>query len=349
MAEMQETITVLLNTAHSAEPEPVEVPARVGHVKLGPMLGEGAGGVVFVGSDEILGRQVAVKLLHRMRGASGESQHVELVEGLRSAAKVKHPNIVTIHSVSTVSGMPVIVMEFVDGASMRDVLLAAGRVDAPLGEFMMRSVVAAVSALHAESVVHRDLKPANILFDRHGEAHVCDFGLACGFDAGGYRGRSDTIAGSPLYMAPEAFEGEVSSHSDVYSLGVMLFEVLAGRAPYQADSIHEIQARHARDEPPLELLAPTGVRAGMIEVVRRCLNKQRYLRYKSAGHMLRALEEAATPGPRDDVLRARLAALVASRRDAPRAEQAARPASPVSNTFDLIAERARRKRLEREQ
>ena len=196
---MQETMTVMLSSGHGSEPEAVEVPLRVGTVKLGEMLGEGAGGVVFVGFDEALNRKVAVKVLRRRQGSIHDTAMIELARGIRSAARIKHPNIVTIHTVETGAGLPVIVMEYVDGISLRDLLLRAGGLDLPLAMYVMRSIISAVAALHESNVIHRDLKPANVLFDRNGDARVCDFGLACEFDAGEYKGRAEEIGGSPLY------------------------------------------------------------------------------------------------------------------------------------------------------
>lgn len=348
MGQLQDTITVMLTTGHGAEPEPVSVPARVGSVKLARMIGEGAGGVVFLGFDEVLRRNVAVKLLHRRRGAAIGAASVELVDGLRAAARVKHPNIVTIHSVTTADEMPVIVMEYVDGVSMRDLLLRTGRLDVDLGTFVMRSVVSAVAAMHEADIVHRDLKPANILFDFDGFAHVCDFGLACDFNRASFRSDAVTVGGSPLYMAPEMFDGHVSPHSDVYALGVMLFEVLSGRPPYLADSLNEIQNHHRRTPPPVEALERKGVAPELCQVVERCLNKQRYLRYKTAGHLLRAIEAAAPLHERDDALRMRLAERVAAQRGVPVATTR-EPAAPTAmTTFDLIARRAHEKRRRRE-
>lgn len=347
MGEMQETMTVMLTTGHGSEPEPVEVPLRVGNVKLGRMLGEGAGGAVFLGFDALLNRPVAVKVLHARRGAEHDAGNIELVEGVRSAAAIRHPNVVTIYDVETVNGMPVIVMEYVDGVSMRDVLASLGRAGEPLGEFIMRSVVAAVAVLHDANVVHRDLKPANILFDSDGHAHVCDFGLACGFDLRRMQSSTTTIGGSPLYMAPETFDGHVSPASDVYSLGVMLFEVLAGRPPFQASSLSDIQRQHGAAQPPMELLEAASVSPGACEIVQRCLHKQRYLRFKTAAHLLRAMEERRTAREAEDGLRLRLAQTINAQRGGPAARPAAATATPAATTFDLIAERARAKRQSR--
>jgi serine/threonine protein kinase len=342
---MQETMTVMLSTGHGSEPEAVEVPLRVGSVKLGNLLGEGAGGAVFAGYDEALNRKVAVKVLHRRRGATHAAAMVELAKGVRSAARIKHPNIVTIHAVERASEMPVIVMEFVDGISLRELLLRSGALDLSLAMYVTRSVVSAVAALHEIGVIHRDLKPANVLFDRVGEVRVCDFGLACEFDAAAYKGRAEEIGGSPLYMAPEMFDGHVSPQSDVYALGVILFEVLIGSPPFSAQSISELKTCHQVREPPLWQLERLPVSEELAEIVGRALHKQRFLRYKTAEHLLRALEEVEVPERRDETLRLRIAELVSARQEPGEGREAdSGEPPPARTTFDLITRRAREKR-----
>lgn len=350
---MQETVTVMLSAGHGDKPEPVEIPRRVANVKVGEMLGEGTGGVVFTGFDDVLGRRVAVKFLHRRRGTLNPAALTELANGIRAAARVKHPNIVTVHSVETQAGMPVIVMEFVDGVSMRDLIVRGGALDYPLAVFVMRSIVSAVAALHEANIVHRDLKPANILFDREGQAHVVDFGLACDFDVTHFRGAACNIGGSPLYMAPEMYEGHVSPQSDVYALGVILFEVLAGAAPFTADTIEAMRAQHERGDVPLHVLSRRGVPDDAVDLVSRALHRQRFLRFKTAAHLSRALEELPIPEKREETLRMRLASAVGAARASRTAPAAPQPANAVSDspsmtTFDLVAQRARQKRLGRE-
>lgn len=366
---MQETMTVMLSHHAGGPPaDAVEVPRRVGSVRLGELLGQGAAGAVFAGYDEALHRKVAVKLLHRRRGGENDPATLELLSGIRAAASIKHANIITVHAVELAAGLPVIVMEYVDGVSMRDLLRRSGPLDAELALYLLRQLAAAVEALHSAGVVHRDLKPANILFDHDGAAHVCDFGLACDFDLASFRSGATGIAGSPLYMAPEMFDGHVSPQGDVYALGVMLFESLAGRPPFAAETISEMRALHERAEIPFEQLALRGgVDEAVCEVVRRATHKTRILRYKSAGHMLRALEPLSRAG-RDEALRLRVAEIVAAipLADGPAGEADAteggadatagadRPpgradlmSGPDATVFDLVARRAAAKRQTR--
>ncbi|MBW7907051.1 MAG: serine/threonine protein kinase [Phycisphaerae bacterium] len=337
---MEETVTIMVSSGPAAPPAPVEIPRRVGTVRIGALLGEGAGGCVLSGYDEALGRRVAVKVLH-----GGGAPHAvnEIVQGIRSAASIKHPNVVTVYSVEQVRGLAVIVMELIDGLSLRDVLKRTGPLDLSLALYVLSTTAQGVDALHRANVVHRDLKPANILFDREGDAHVCDFGLACAFDAGAFRSGATTIGGSPLYMAPEMFDGHVSFQSDVYAMGVLLFEALCGQAPYCGATISEVRALHAGGELPLQRLRPRALPEALVEIIERALHKQRILRFKSAGHLLRALAEI--PSAPAEVMRARVADIVTAAQQIPRAADAASPGPTVAHTtFDLIAQRAAEKR-----
>ncbi|MCA9244113.1 MAG: serine/threonine protein kinase [Phycisphaerales bacterium] len=339
---LEETITIMVRTALAdaeTSDAPLTLPARVGSVKLGEKLGEGASGVVMAGFDEALNRPVAVKFLHNTDRDS-VARH-EIVEGLRSAARVRHPNIVTIHSVDAAGDLPFVVMERVGGGSLRDVLRKAAPLDTPLTLHIMIPIADAVAALHDSAVIHRDLKPANILFDRDARPYVCDFGLACTLAAMSWGGSAANIGGSPLYMAPEMFEGRLSPQSDVYALGAVLFEMLVGEPAFKADTLSDMKARHATAPLPLEKLAECGVGAGMIEVVERAMNKRHILRYKNAGRLGRALAEQVTNAD-DARLRSRLNDIIVG---APRSDAAA-PAesSPAMTTFDLLRARAAEKR-----
>lgn len=344
---VQETMTIMLTTEAGSKPQPVEVPRQVGSVRVGELLGEGAGGAVFVGFDEALRRNVAVKVLHRQeRGLTQAATH-ELVEGIRSAARVKHPNVVVVHHVATVAQMPVIVMEYVDGISLRELFQRAERLDLPLGLFVLRAVVGGVAALHEADIVHRDLKPANILLDRSANAFVVDFGLACRMDATTWASGLSQVAGSPLYMAPEAFEGHASPQGDVYALGVMLFQALAGKPPFSGTTLEEVKKQHINDEVSVELLEAAGVPDEVGEVVLRAMHKQRIMRYKSARHLLRALDDLPLPPTREDDLRNRLIRLISATPESRAARRSPAEDTPSMTTFDLVARRAREKRDQR--
>ena len=324
------------------------MPRRIGNVKLGDELGRGTGGVVFAGYDTVINRKVAVKLLGGAPDAGGESELNRFVEGVRSAASVKHDNIITVFNVDTVDGMPLIVMEYIDGVSLRELVKRSGPLDVSLALHTIHSIASGIAALHDAHVIHRDLKPANIMFDREGRLHVCDFGLACRFVDSAFVIGSGGVSGTPLYMAPEMFEGTVSPQSDVYALGVILFELLAGHAPFSADSMDEMKLRHANEPPPLEQLQARGISEELCDIVDRAMHKRRIMRHKTAGHFLRALENIEPGGARDTIHRQRIAAMVSAEQsgeeDPPPAACPPETERPAQTTFDLLAERARAKR-----
>lgn len=343
--KIDETVTIMMTSPGGASTQAVEIPRRIGNVKLGEQLGRGADGVVLAGFDDVLNRKVTVKLLRRSATTAGRGDLRHFVEGVRSAAAVKHPNILTVYQVDIIAGMPVLVMEYVDGISLRDLLRRSGSLEPPLSLYMVRTIAAGIEALHEARIVHHDLKPANVLFDRDGHAHVCDFGLARRLSAASRVQGEQSISGTPLYMAPEMFTGTVSPQSDVYALGVMLFEMLDGRPPFSAVNMDEMRARHSDDPVPVERLMQRSVGEELCDVVRRAMQKTRILRYKTAGHFLRALQSLSPAGAADTTHAQRIAEIVNA--DAAGDSSAPRPPMPQSvdhTTFDLVARRARAKR-----
>ncbi|QOJ15758.1 MAG: serine/threonine protein kinase [Planctomycetia bacterium] len=344
MNPLQETVTVVMDAAPGTGGQSITLPRRIGTVKIGDCIGRGGSGVVFSGYDDALKRSVAVKILHHLRGGARELDRGRLIDGVRNAARVRHEHLVMVHGVDLVGDFPVIVMEHVDGASLRDLLSARGQFDVETALHLAREVCAGVDALHRENIVHRDLKPANVLIDRGGVARVCDFGLACEVGGTAMARSDENVAGSPLFMAPEVFEGMVSPQGDVYAVGVLLFEMLAGRVPFDGDSIADVRDRHLHTDPPIDILAGAGVPDDLVELVGRCLNKQRIMRYKSAGHLLRALEEMP-PRQRPDHVRARVADGVNSLGPGAKRAEADRTPTPVAaNTYDMLSARAAAKR-----
>jgi serine/threonine-protein kinase len=332
-----------MNAPRGTAPIEVVIPRALGNVRLGEELGRGSGGVVFSGHDVMLDRRVAVKVLSQTPGGGGEADLSRFIEGVRSAAAVKHENILTVYSVDSVEGRPLIVMEHVDGMSLRALLRRGGGLQALLAVYVIEQIADAVAALHDAHIIHRDLKPANVLIDRDGGTHVCDFGLACRTADATPIGSGEGISGTPLYMAPEMFDGTVSTQSDVYALGAMLFEILAGRPPFSAETMDEMKSRHVREPLPVERLSASGADETLTEIVERAMHKNRILRYKTARHFLRAVQQAPLGERRPLPQRQRLAAMVVGGAEARAAE--AQPTEPPAQTVaELVAKRAQAKR-----
>lgn len=282
------SITSALRTVPTAWPldsgYEVAIPRVVGNVRIDREIGRGGMGVVFRGWDELLHRQVAIKFL---LGASVEEDdpHFErFFGGARAEAAVSHPNIVPVHAAGMVDDIPYIVMDYIDGPTLRELAGRVGRLSLASAVKVMWDVAGALAVLHERDLIHRDVKPSNVLFDRDGNLSITDFGLAT------LRRRSDKgqdIAGTPTYMAPEAFDGRASPQSDVYAMGIMLFELLAGRYPFPTD-VATLRDQHTSAPLPVDEL-PETIPPSLVETIERAAHKKEMFRYKTAEHFRQAL------------------------------------------------------------
>ncbi len=269
---------------------PVEIPTRLGAVSLVREIGKGGMGVVWLGRHDLLSQDVAVKFLLNAVSSEDDPQFAMFLEGARAAATLRHKGLNPVLNADVVSGVPFIVMEYVEGPTLAQVMepdepfpLAAARV-------VLEAACDAIAMLHEHGVVHRDIKPANILLARDGTPVLTDFGLACSRPVSSLRGaRVEGVAGTPEYMAPEMFERTVSPRSDVYALGVMMYELLTGRLPFEGD-LDTLRAMHTDGGLPLEPVRM--IHPALADVVERACAKNPMFRTKSARHLLQALEGA---------------------------------------------------------
>lgn len=259
---------------------------RFGKYQVLERVGSGGMGVVFLARDSALNRTVALKVLRN--DSSNERFHREAL----ALAKVTHPNIVQIYDVGTEGAIHYFTMQYVKGVSM-DVCLAEKRFtrDQLLG--IMVKIARAVHAAHESGIIHRDLKPSNVIIDEHGEPFVTDFGLAKLKDSQTHLTRSGAIVGTLLYMPPEVARGgaaKVEVTSDVYSLGIMLYEMLAGVPPFDGTSDGEIYDRILHDDiPPLRRKAP-GVPVELETICAKATEKDPARRYPTAAQFADDLE-----------------------------------------------------------
>jgi serine/threonine-protein kinase len=206
-------------------------------------------GVVHRGWDKRLGRPVAVKVLHSHLAEDSEVVRRFRAEA-RHAARLGHPNVVALLDQDEHEGVPFIVMELIDGPTLRAVLRRRGRLPPAEAVRLLGDACAGLSAIHRSGLVHRDIKPENLLIDSNGAVRVTDFGIARALDASRHT-RRGVLLGSVRYMAPEVvLGGEATPASDQYALGVVLFEALTGRDPLPADDPAAVAMRRAREPVP---------------------------------------------------------------------------------------------------
>ena len=235
------------------------IPSSIGGYPVVRLLGQGAIGRVYLARDEKLDRHVAIKVLQPAKARDPAATRRFLREG-RAAAAVEHPHVVAVHQVGEDRGTPYIVMQRLVGHTLKQARQAGGRL--PLAEVLRigRETAAGLAAAHRQGLVHRDIKPDNIfLQDPDGAVRIIDFGLArAGIDDGTDVTLEGSIVGTPAYMSPERIEGrELDAQSDLFGLGVVLYEQLAGRLPFEADSLVGMLAAISRGDPPdLGTVAP---------------------------------------------------------------------------------------------
>ena len=241
----------------------------VGRFELLSQLGAGGMGAVYLARDGASGREVALKLL---TGLVGPEERARFLREAQAAARLRHPGVVSVHEVGEAQGRPYLVMERVEGGSLRALLQRAGRLDPGLALPLAAGVAEALAAAHAQGVVHRDLKPENVLLDAEGRPRLTDFGLARLVEGDRSLTRTGELLGTPGYMAPEQLRGEhAGPPADVFALGVLLYELLTGQRPHQAGSLLALmEATLAGRFTPLIQVRPD-LDLALTRLVERCL------------------------------------------------------------------------------
>ncbi|HSK58913.1 MAG TPA: Stk1 family PASTA domain-containing Ser/Thr kinase [Actinomycetospora sp.] len=263
-----------------------------GRYQLGPALGRGGMADVHAGHDVRLGREVAIKVL-RADLARDPSFRLRFEREAQNVAALNHPGIVAVYDTGEVAGeqvdLPFIVMEYVSGSTLRDLLRVHGPMPPARACAVMADVCGALGFSHEHGVVHRDVKPANIMITPGEVVKVMDFGIARALTETGPGLTGDMVIGTAQYLSPEQGLGqEVDARADVYAAGCVLFELLTGEPPFSGDSPVAIVYQHVREDPPLvAVLAPAGVDVpGELEaVVRRAMAKNPDNRYATAADM----------------------------------------------------------------
>ncbi|MDP9221152.1 MAG: Stk1 family PASTA domain-containing Ser/Thr kinase, partial [Actinomycetota bacterium] len=311
------------------------VPQQLGgRYEIGDLLGRGGMAEVHIGRDARLGRAVAVKML-RPDLARDPSFQARFRREAHSAASLNHPAVVAVYDTGEdeFAGNPVpyIVMEYVEGSTLRDLLTSGRRLMPERALEIVDGVLAALAYSHAHGIVHRDIKPANVMLTRAGDVKVMDFGIARAVaDQSATMTATSAVIGTAQYLSPEQARGEqVDARSDLYSTGCLLYELLTGRPPFVGDSPVSVAYQHVREEPQPPSSLDPDVPAAVDAIVMRALTKDREQRYQNADQM-RADIGRALAG-RDVAAPTAVAAAAATQR-------IASPPAPPTSTFAVLPE-----------
>ncbi len=268
----------------------MSTPEKIGRYEIIRELGQGGMAVVYLARDPLMGRQVAVKLLPRQL-TFDESLRDRFQREARIVASLEHPAIVPVHDFGEFNEQPYLVMRYMVGGSLRD-YTEDERQSLPEIVRILSPLSHALDRAHSQHIIHRDLKPDNILFDGDENPYLSDFGIARLSEGT----QTTSIMGTPAYMSPEQIKGDVEldGRSDIYALGVILFEMLSGEQPYTADTPTQVMIKHILEPVPMILDRASDLPPMTQLVIERAMAKERDDRYSRAEELLQAVKELLT-------------------------------------------------------
>jgi eukaryotic-like serine/threonine-protein kinase len=262
-----------------------------GRYRLEAKLGSGGMSTVYLARDETLDRSVAVKVMHREMSEQ-EDQLQRFRQEARAVAKLTHPNVVSVIDAGEDGGHPYIVFEYVKGETLKQRIGRVGALDTQEAIAYAIEVARGLSVAHARNMVHRDIKPQNVLIDEEGRAKLTDFGISRQLEQAGVTA-TGRVLGTTDYVAPEQAMGKgVDPRSDIYSLGVVLYEMLIGQVPFHADSQVGVAMKHVNEELPDVQRRRADASAAVALVVERSTAKDPAERYQTVAEMIDDLETA---------------------------------------------------------
>ena len=272
----------------------VSVGEQLGPYRIEEKIGQGGMGQVFRALDTRLHRTVAIKMLPSTHVADPDRRRRFLQEA-RAASRLNHPNIVTLHDIANDGGVDYLVMEYVPGKTLKELIRPEGLPISEAGGYAIQ-LAGALAVAHAAGLIHRDIKPANIMVTNDGQVKVLDFGLAKQLTSEGAVSLDATqtvpgmVVGTVSYMSPEQTRGEpLDARSDIFAFGSVLYEAVTGRLPFIAASLLSTMHEIALNDPPPPSRVQPRVPAGLEQIILRCLRKQVAERYQSMAELLEAL------------------------------------------------------------
>jgi eukaryotic-like serine/threonine-protein kinase len=274
-----------------------------GRYQVGELLGYGGMAEVHRGRDLRLGRDVAIKML-RTDLARDDTFQLRFRREAQNAASLNHPAIVAVYDTGEERGsagetLPYIVMEFVNGRTLKEVLAGEGRIMPRRALEIVAEICSAIEFSHRHGIIHRDIKPGNVMLTQTGQIKVMDFGIARALSSGASTmTQTSAVIGTAQYLSPEQARGEtVDARSDVYATGCVLYELLCGHPPFVGDSPVSVAYQHVREEPKAPSLSNRDVTPAIDAIVLKALAKNPLNRYQSAGEMRADLLRAAAGRP----------------------------------------------------
>ncbi|HJZ13106.1 MAG TPA: serine/threonine-protein kinase [Acidobacteriota bacterium] len=259
-------------------------------------LGRGGMGIVFQAYDKQLKEQVAIKVLSPLLSSDPDALE-RLKREVSSARRVTHPNVIRIHDISELNGLHFISMEFFEGMSLKDYIKKTGMLSLMQALNIALQICDALEAAHRQGVIHRDLKSQNVIIGSANQIKIIDFGLARSQSVEGLTA-TGLIMGTPEYMAPEQVAGKsVDERADIYSLGIILYEMFTGRVPFTGDSAIAVGFKQLKEDPPKPSDINTQLPPEIESVILQALQKNPLSRFLSVGELKSNLEKAALPQP----------------------------------------------------
>src|SRR5215208_210838 len=271
-------------------------PEKIGIYEIKSELGRGGMATVYLGYDPRFEREVAVKVLPRELLHADPQFRLRFEREAKIIAQLEHSAIVPVYDVGEADGQPFFVMRYMNGGSLSE-RIKAGVSSIEESARILGAIAPGLDEAHSKGFVHRDIKPSNILFDKKNIPYISDFGIAKLSQAQSGNVTGSAIIGTPAYMAPEQAQGDaIDGRADIYALGIILYEMLTGRQPYEADTPMAVAIKHITDPVPHILTANPRLPQGMDTIIQKAMAKNKKDRFSTTVEMTNAIRDLHDAG-----------------------------------------------------